>query len=147
VARLGDGWSAVWVSPRRFAEATEQIDAAAAQHGRRGLRWRHGLQVWCGFAAKQEKATRRLAATMEGFYGLPFEAFARYCPAGPPDAVAAALTPYLDAGCRDINLIAVAASWEEVVDGAVRVRELLRGDAPEPTTRSGVPRGPAVLTG
>jgi len=145
VARLGDGWSAVWVSPRRFAEATEQNAATAAAHGRRPAGWRHGLQVWCAFAAEEDVASTRLARAMEGFYGIPFESFARYCPAGPPEKVAEALVPYLDAGCRDINLIAVAETWEETVDGAIRVRELLSGDGPFPTTGSGVPRGPAVL--
>src|SRR3954453_22936425 len=98
VARLGDGWSAVWGSPRRFAEATEQIAAAADNHGRRSPDWRHGLQVWCGFASEGAAARTRLAAVMEGFYGLPFEAFARYCPAGPPEAVAEALAAHADAG-------------------------------------------------
>src|SRR3954447_9767023 len=36
---LGDGWSGVWVAPRRFAEALERI-------GRNGL---HTLQLWAGF--------------------------------------------------------------------------------------------------
>jgi alkanesulfonate monooxygenase SsuD/methylene tetrahydromethanopterin reductase-like flavin-dependent oxidoreductase (luciferase family) len=145
VARLGDGWSAVWVSPRRFAEATEEIAATAAGHGRRPAEWRHGLQVWCAFGAEEEDAASRLAHTMEGFYGIPFQSFARYCPAGPPEKVAEALAPYRDAGCQDINLIAVAQTWEQAVDGAVRVRELLRDDRPSSTTGSGVPRGSAVL--
>jgi hypothetical protein len=83
---------------------------------------------------------------MEGFYRIPFASFARYCPAGPPEKVAEQLAPYLDAGCRDINLIAVADTWQDTVDGAVRVRELLSGGGQSPTTRSGVPRGPAVLS-
>jgi alkanesulfonate monooxygenase SsuD/methylene tetrahydromethanopterin reductase-like flavin-dependent oxidoreductase (luciferase family) len=145
VARLGDGWSAVWVSPRRFAEATGQIADAAADAGRRPVEWRHGLQVWCAFGAEEDGASTRLAEAMEGFYRIPFSSFARYCPAGPPEKVAELLAPYLDAGCRDINLIAVADTWQDTVDGAVRVRELLSGGGRSPTTRSGAPRGPAVL--
>jgi len=147
VARLGDGWSAVWVSPRRFAEATEYIAATAAALGRRPPEWRHGLQVWCGFGADEGAAAARLAAVMEDLYRLPFDTFARYCPTGRPEVVAEALAAYPRAGCRDINLIAVAGTWEEAVDGAVRVRELLRADGGHrPTTRSGDPGGPAVLS-
>jgi alkanesulfonate monooxygenase SsuD/methylene tetrahydromethanopterin reductase-like flavin-dependent oxidoreductase (luciferase family) len=146
VARLADGWSAVWVSPRRFAEAAEQIAETSAAQGRRPVEWRHGLQVWCAFGADEDVAATRLAHTMEGFYGIPFDAFARYCPAGPPERVAEALAPYADAGCRDINLIAVAGTWQEAVDGAVRVRELLSSDRLSPTTGSGGPHGPEVLT-
>jgi alkanesulfonate monooxygenase SsuD/methylene tetrahydromethanopterin reductase-like flavin-dependent oxidoreductase (luciferase family) len=145
VARLGDGWSAVWVSPRRFAEATGQIAEAAAAAGRPPVEWRHSLQVWCAFGAARDAASARLAQAMEGFYGIPFDSFARYSPAGPPEQVAEALAPYVDAGCRDINLIAVADTWQDTVEGAARVRELL-ADGQSPTTRSGVPGGPAVLS-
>ena len=60
--QLGDGWLALWVSPRRFAEALDRIDAAAAEAGRDGVRWRHALQLWAGFGPSRaggEAAARR----------------------------------------------------------------------------------------
>src|SRR5437763_571072 len=47
--RLGGGWLALWVSARRFAEATEVLDAAALQAGRPPVDWRHTLQLWASF--------------------------------------------------------------------------------------------------
>lgn len=46
---------------------------------------------------------------MEAAYSLPFE---RYAPFGPPDAVAAALAPYLEVGCRHFNFVPEANSLE-----------------------------------
>ena len=57
VARLGDGWLGVWVSPKRFAETVAEIDDRARQLGRAGTSWRHGMTVWCGFGGS--RAERR----------------------------------------------------------------------------------------
>ena len=98
--RLGDGWLALWISPRRFAEATGVIDAAARKAGRTAVHWQHALQLWAGFDASPARARERLGATMTAAYALPFERFERYAPYGPPEAVADALAPYLAVGCR-----------------------------------------------
>ena len=63
--KLGDGWLALWVSPRRYAEAVGVIESAAANAGRSGVRWQHALQLWAGFGASAEEARRRLATTMQ----------------------------------------------------------------------------------
>ncbi|WP_007507334.1 LLM class flavin-dependent oxidoreductase [Pseudofrankia saprophytica] len=122
----GDGWLGVWVSPRRFAEAVGQVETIAADAGRAAPAWRHGLQVWCGFGADPRRAAAALAAEMEGLYGLPFERFARWCPAGRPDDVAEFLAPYVAAGAGEICLIAAAGDPMEAVAGAAAVRGLLR---------------------
>ena len=87
------------------------------------------MHVWCGFGSDRGTARAELAGQMEALYGIPFERFERYCPYGSPEAVAEAIRPYLDAGCRSVNLIATAPSPLEAADGAVRVRALLRGEA------------------
>lgn len=125
VARLGDGWLALFVSARRFAEAVEQIDALADADGRDGVGWRHGLQVWCGFGSSREDARAALAPQMEGFYQLPFEKFERYAPYGTPEDVAAHLFPYMQAGCRTFNLIPRAADPDAALDGVAEVRARL----------------------
>jgi alkanesulfonate monooxygenase SsuD/methylene tetrahydromethanopterin reductase-like flavin-dependent oxidoreductase (luciferase family) len=124
-ARFGDGWIAVWVSPGRFAAATAEVADLAVAQGRAGTNWRHTLHVWCGFGPSHERAVALLASEMEALYGLPFDRFARYCPAGGPDDVAAALAPYVEAGCRNINLIAVAEDAESALEGTLAVRDLL----------------------
>lgn len=124
-ARHGDGWIALWVSPRRYAEGVATIAELAEEQGRPVPRWRHALHVWCGFGPGQDTATDVLAAEMEALYGRPFADFARYCPVGQPRDVAAALAPYVAAGCRDVNLIGVARTPGEALDETLVVADLL----------------------
>src|SRR4051794_2572354 len=63
--RLGEGWIAVWVSPRRFDDATQLVAQTAAAHGRGNVEWRHVLQVWAGFGPDRESGRQRVAAAME----------------------------------------------------------------------------------
>ncbi|HZC63007.1 MAG TPA: LLM class flavin-dependent oxidoreductase [Streptosporangiaceae bacterium] len=176
VARHGDGWLGLWVSPARYAEAVERIGRFAAQAGRPvrgdetegdgaegtaemerrgtgaagggrgpgGKAWQHGLHVWCGLGASPAAARPRLAAVMEELYRTPFTKFERYCPCGTPDDIAAALQPYVAAGCRSFNLIPVvdcdvAETDQAEIDGADAVRTALR-DARGPSPVAGTVR-------
>lgn len=123
--RMSQGWHAVFVSPERFARARREVEASAREAGRGNVAWQHGIQVWCGFDRSHDRALPRLAAALEEFYALPFERFARYAPAGTPAEVAAALAPYRDAGCTNLNLIPIAADPEQAVDAVAEVRRRL----------------------
>jgi alkanesulfonate monooxygenase SsuD/methylene tetrahydromethanopterin reductase-like flavin-dependent oxidoreductase (luciferase family) len=123
--QLGDGWLALWVSPRRFAEAVDRIGATADDAGRDGVRWQHALQLWVGFGASRVTARQRLSAAMEAAYGLPFDRFERYVPCGPPEAVAEALEPYLAAGCRRFNFVPEGTSLQGALEAAAEVKTLL----------------------
>jgi alkanesulfonate monooxygenase SsuD/methylene tetrahydromethanopterin reductase-like flavin-dependent oxidoreductase (luciferase family) len=131
-ATLGDGWSALFVSPRRFAEGVECISQLAEEAGRGRVAWEHSLELWCGFGRSVEEARARTAATMEPFYGVPFEAFERYCPVGTPEDVAASLAPYVEAGARTFHMSVVASSLDELVHGAAQVKQHLAQVAPVP---------------
>src|SRR5208337_3479963 len=133
VARHGDGWLGLWVSPGRYAAAVELIAKYAADAGRPVPGWQHGMHVWCGLGDSAATARSRLAAVMEAFYRTPFGKFERYCPCGTPAEVAAGLRPYLDAGCRSFNLIPVADTERAAIDGADAVRAVLRGAAASAT--------------
>ncbi len=135
VARHGDGWLGLWVSPARYAAAVELIAKYAADAGRQkkgegevGGGWQHGMHVWCGLGASAGAARSRLGAMMEAFYRVPFGKFDRYCPCGSPEEIAASLQPYVDAGCRSFNLIPVADSEQAAIEGADAVRAALRKD-------------------
>ena len=91
-----------------------------------GLRWQHGMHVWCGLGGSAATARSRLAAVMEALYRTPFGKFERYCPCGTPAQVAAGLRPYLDAGCRSFNLIPVADSEQAAIEGTDAVRAALQ---------------------
>lgn len=123
--RLGDGWLGIWVSPQRFAAASHAAAVAARQTERGEYPARHGLQVWCGFGATEAEAPEPLAAAMESLYGLPFERFARYSPAGPPAKVAEFLAAYVDAGCTSFSLVPRASTSREALESAAEVRRLL----------------------
>jgi alkanesulfonate monooxygenase SsuD/methylene tetrahydromethanopterin reductase-like flavin-dependent oxidoreductase (luciferase family) len=123
--RLADGWLALWVSPRRFTEATGRIEAVADEAGRGRVRWQHALQLWAGFGPSQARARERLRATMEAAYSIPFERFERYVPCGPPEAVAAALAPYRAAGCRRFNFVPEADGLDAAIEAVAEVKALL----------------------
>lgn len=122
---LGDGWLGIWVSPERFAAATSQAQDAAAEAGRGEVDWQHGMTVWCGLADDRSSATEAVSRAMEGVYGLPFERFARYVPAGTPADVADALRPYVDAGCRTFNLLTQSPDPSTIPGAVGEVRRLL----------------------
>jgi alkanesulfonate monooxygenase SsuD/methylene tetrahydromethanopterin reductase-like flavin-dependent oxidoreductase (luciferase family) len=124
-ARLGDGWLGVWCSPRRYREVLAEISEEAERTGRPGVAWDHGLQVWVGLDSDRERARMRLARRMQKMYRVPFERFERYSPFGTPDEVADALAPYLEAGCRHLNVMAVAEDPEAAIDGVAALRSRL----------------------
>ena len=132
--RLGDGWLALWISPRRFEEATRRIDEAAAEANRTGVAWQHALQLWAGFGESRVQARARLSGTMQAAYSLPFERFERYVPCGPPAAIAEALAPYVAVGCRRFNFVAEAASLAAAIEAAAEVKALLTEDPASPSS-------------
>jgi alkanesulfonate monooxygenase SsuD/methylene tetrahydromethanopterin reductase-like flavin-dependent oxidoreductase (luciferase family) len=144
--QLGEGWLALWISPRRFEEAAGRIEAAARDAGRSGVPWQHALQLWAGFGDSREEARKRLSGAMEAAYSLPFARFERYTPCGPPAAIAEALTPYLAVGCRCFNFVPEGMSFPGAIDAVAEVKALLsqssvvvaqapRLKAPNPPTR------------
>jgi alkanesulfonate monooxygenase SsuD/methylene tetrahydromethanopterin reductase-like flavin-dependent oxidoreductase (luciferase family) len=123
--RRGDGWLGIWVSPRRYGEATALAGEAAARAGRADYPARHGMQVWCGLAESAEQARAFVAPVMQNFYGIPFEQFERYSPYGRPEDVAAFLAPYVDAGCTEFNLITQAPDDDATIAYTAEVKRLL----------------------
>jgi alkanesulfonate monooxygenase SsuD/methylene tetrahydromethanopterin reductase-like flavin-dependent oxidoreductase (luciferase family) len=125
-AILGDGWLGVWVSSKRFAAVSQEIEEKAGQVGRDTTRFEHGLNVWCGFASDPAAAREILSAGMQAFYQMPFEPFERYSPYGTPETVAAFLAPYIEAGCSTFNIIPCAADEQTAIAAVGEVRRLVR---------------------
>jgi len=126
--QLGDGWLALWVSPRRFEEAFDRIEAAAREAGRSGILWQHALQLWAGLGRSRATARQHLSAAMEAAYAVPFERFERYTPFGPPAAIAEALAPYLAVGCRRFNFVPEGVSLPAAFEATAEVKTLLAKD-------------------
>lgn len=120
----GDGWLAMFVSARRFAEFVGQIAERAAAADR-PMPTRHGFEVWCGLADDPSVARELVAEKMQALYKLPFDKFERLCPAGTPAQVADFLRPYVEAGARSLTLVPCSPSWQAGVDAVAEVRALL----------------------
>ena len=127
--RLGDGWLALWVSPRRYTEGVGLVQEAAEEAGRPDVAWEHTLQLWTGFDRTHERAVARLRPVMERAYGMEFERFARYAPCGRPEDVAAELEPFLRAGCRRFNLVFEADGLDAAAAAAAELKDLLSNAA------------------
>jgi alkanesulfonate monooxygenase SsuD/methylene tetrahydromethanopterin reductase-like flavin-dependent oxidoreductase (luciferase family) len=128
--RLGEGWIGVWVSPQRFADATDMVAATASDNGRADVEWRHVLQLWAGFGHDRASGRGRVAAAMERSYQVEFERFERYVPVGTPDDVAEALLPYLERGCRRFNIVPEGESLEASIEAIAAVKQRLGQVAP-----------------
>lgn len=120
----GDGWLAMFVSARRFAEFVDLIRKRARELGRPEPD-RHGFEVWCGLADDPAAARELVAERMQRLYKLPFKRFERLCPAGTPAQVAGFLRPYIEAGARSLTLVPCSPSWQAGVDAVAEVRARL----------------------
>jgi alkanesulfonate monooxygenase SsuD/methylene tetrahydromethanopterin reductase-like flavin-dependent oxidoreductase (luciferase family) len=124
-AKLGEGWLGIWVSPRRYSGACDQIAGEAIEAGRDPSTFEHALNVWCGFASTHEAARKPLAAQMQDFYQMPFEPFERYSPYGTPEQVAEFLSPYIESGCSRFNVIPCADDPDSAIVAVGELRKLL----------------------
>jgi alkanesulfonate monooxygenase SsuD/methylene tetrahydromethanopterin reductase-like flavin-dependent oxidoreductase (luciferase family) len=124
--RLGDGWLATWCSPRRFAEGVALAERTAAEADRGAVSWQHGMQIWLGVGDDEAEGRRHVAATMERFYKLPFEPFAKYTPCGTPARIAEALHPYAEAGATVFNLTTVGGSRQVEMEASAEIASRLR---------------------
>jgi alkanesulfonate monooxygenase SsuD/methylene tetrahydromethanopterin reductase-like flavin-dependent oxidoreductase (luciferase family) len=128
--RYGDGWFGIWVSARRYEQATTQMQEAARDAGRDLFEWTNALNVWCGVDRSADTARSHVAQAMEAFYGLPYSTFEKWSPAGSPKQLADFLVPYLAAGCSVINLIINGPSAEAEIEAAAEIRQRLLDAAP-----------------
>jgi len=124
-ARYGDGWIAIWTSAARFADSTARMKEFTEQAGRTIPTWRNSIVVWCGLDRDREVARNAVAGAMQAIYKLDYRDFARWCPAGSPEEVAAFVAPYLDAGAHDVSLIARGRTLDDMIAHAAEVRRLL----------------------
>jgi probable F420-dependent oxidoreductase len=123
-ARFGDGWISIWISARRMAEARDRIAELAAEEGRSDPPKALGLQLWHSVAldGDREAAKARLARRMQGFYQIPYERFEKYSPYGTPEEIASFIMPYIEAGCTQLNLLAVQSDPDETVEAGLAVK-------------------------
>lgn len=124
--RMGDGWWGIWVSAERYRMSLDLMAESASNAGR-GIPDLNALNIWCGVGDTQDQARGHVAPAMHAFYGMPFERFERWSPAGRPEDIATFLAPFVESGCRLVNLIINGKSAEHEVEAAGEIRSLLLG--------------------
>ena len=126
-ARWGDGWLGIWSTAERYAQTLGRIRDFAAEAGRAEVPGRNGIQIWVGIDEDRDRARERLAKAMKAIYRIPYERFEKYSPYGSAAEVADFLAPYVEAGCHEFNVMAVAESPEAEIDGVAEIRRRLAG--------------------
>jgi alkanesulfonate monooxygenase SsuD/methylene tetrahydromethanopterin reductase-like flavin-dependent oxidoreductase (luciferase family) len=124
-ARFGDAWMSIWISERRMNEARERLDELATEQKRDPASISIGLQLWHSVALDDDRgaARERLTRQMEGFYKIPYDRFERYSPSGTPEEIAEYIMPYLEAGCTQVNLLAVQGDPDQTVEAGLAVKK------------------------
>jgi len=107
-AAEGDGWVPLFLAPDEYREALEALRLESAHAGRARDAVEAAVVVFACVGDDAE-APRQGAAWLSQLYRLPPKAFHRHLVAGSPDACAASLQRYADAGARHI-IVMVAAS-------------------------------------
>ena len=107
-AAVGDGWVPLFLSPEQYVPALAALRRETAEAGRDPEAVQAGVVVFACIG-DDERAPVEGAQWLSDFYGLPTKAFQRHLVAGSPDACAAALDRYAEAGARHI-LVMVAGS-------------------------------------
>jgi alkanesulfonate monooxygenase SsuD/methylene tetrahydromethanopterin reductase-like flavin-dependent oxidoreductase (luciferase family) len=120
---MAPSWNArAWITAGNPIKA---VEAHAAEAGRTGISWRHGMTFWCGFGSDRGQARDHVAPVMENLYRLPFAKFERFVPCGSPAQVAEFIAPFVKAGAGTVNLIPFADSDEAGIDAVADVRQQL----------------------
>lgn len=127
-ARWGDGWLGIWSTADRYASTLDRIREFAMEAGRSEPPGRNGIQVWIGVDDDKSRARERLAKAMTAMYRTPYERFEKYSPHGTAEEIADFLAPYVEAGCGEFNLMAVAETTEASIDAVAKIRRRLGGE-------------------
>lgn len=127
--RLGDGWFGIWVSPDRYRQSLAAMEQAAADAGRVPQQPVNALNVWCGVGGHGDEARGYVGEAMQQFYGIPYERFERWSPAGTATEIADFLAPYVESGCTLFNLIMNGRDAQHEIEAASTIRERLLQEA------------------
>jgi alkanesulfonate monooxygenase SsuD/methylene tetrahydromethanopterin reductase-like flavin-dependent oxidoreductase (luciferase family) len=121
VARVGDGWLPMWLSPDALREGAEQLRSLTLAAGRPAPSVTLLLLVCVD--DDLPAARRTAAAHLQGQYQLPLQVVERWAALGPADAVAEQIRHYLDAGVDELILMPLGGRPLEQYERFADVRE------------------------
>ncbi len=130
-AVMGDGWIPLFLTPDDYAAALVHLRRETEQAGRDPDVVIPGVVVFS--CVGDDDATERGANWLSELYRLPPKAFVRHLAAGAPEAVAARLRRYGEAGARHIVVMVAGSPAVE------HFRQLRAAFAPEDRVLAGAP--------
>ena len=101
-ARAGDGYFPYMLTPSRYRQSLERLEALAVEAGRAPASLERALLVFVAVGDDHDRAVRRAGAELTRIYNQPFEPplVERFCVVGTPDECAARIAEFRDAGVR-----------------------------------------------
>ena len=134
IGRKADGWVSYVVTPGRYAEGLEVIEAAAKEADRTIDRFDTAHLLFTRIDDRRERALDDATAILSRRYAMDFRRAAeRYCALGPPDEVAESINEFLRAGVRHLILDPLGTVEDQRVQlerfcEEVRPKLRIRGD-------------------
>jgi alkanesulfonate monooxygenase SsuD/methylene tetrahydromethanopterin reductase-like flavin-dependent oxidoreductase (luciferase family) len=107
-AVVGDGWIPLFLTASQYEESLAALRQETEAAGRHPEAVAPGVVVFACVGDDSETPTRG-APWLSQLYRLPAKSFRRHLVAGPPEACAAALARYADAGARHIAVMVAGA--------------------------------------
>jgi probable F420-dependent oxidoreductase len=137
VARLGDGWLAIWLSPDEVRAGRADIRERAARHGRDPESITISTEHWMAIDRDHQRAVARSRATRTRFSSyistLPSAGDDNvttlagredeYSLVGDPDRIVARLRAYQDAGADHVIIRVIATTIPEAVESLHMFRD------------------------
>lgn len=145
--RFAHGWLGMWCSVQRYESALRLYAETAATE--RSIDTPapevpdHGIQLWVGLGDSRQEAAGWVGPELERFYRVPFTAFEKYTPCGTVDDIVEFFMPYVEAGCRHINMTPCGPDPDEAILAAGEVARRLRQADPFAASAAGVPSSSA----
>jgi len=106
-AAVGDGWIPLFLTPPEYEDALVALHRETVDAGRDADAVEPAVVVFA--CVGEDDASARGAEWLSHLYRLPAKSFRRHLVAGPPDACAAALQRFADAGARHIVVMVAGA--------------------------------------
>ncbi|HEX2172007.1 MAG TPA: LLM class flavin-dependent oxidoreductase [Dehalococcoidia bacterium] len=125
-ARVGDGWLAYVVTPDRYRESLEKIQAWAPEYGRDPSRITPGTLIFISTHPDRAVARRRAVEGLTVRYNQNFENLVdKYCAFGTVDECTEAIAQYVAAGVRHVVLSPLVPAADLPDQVALWTEELL----------------------
>lgn len=125
-ARVADGYYPYLVTPERFRENFDRVQAWAQALGRDPARIEPALHLFVSLGATREAGREFAVEELSRRYNQPFDSIVdRYCAMGPPHDCATTVARFLEAGVRHITFVPLCPEARLAEDVEQLAREVV----------------------